>query len=134
MESKRARLRLPAKSDAIEFALTIGVVLAVVAVIGPLVGLTLLVARAGEGALRVWAWITTLLVPLAGYAGWWARSLLARAETEGLGRGMEHTLDVVRAVRPAKETVRDTLVKGHAELPRPGTFEIVQRENRVIDL
>jgi len=111
-----------------EIKLTIvgGVALAVIA------GLILAAESTNEDALRIWCIGCTLLLPVTGYAGWWARGRLARAEKSGLDTGMTHTLEVVRAVRAATPTPVATQ-SSPMILPAPD-FELVRNEQRVIDL
>jgi len=98
----------------------------------PAIVLVILGDQIDTGTLRVWAVLATMLVPVAGAGAWYARGALARAEKTGLDTGMNHTLDVVRAVRintaPAPASPASPMM-----LPAPD-FELVHNEQRVIDL
>lgn len=102
-------------------------------------GLWFAVDAASVEALRVWAVVCTVLLPVTGCAAWWARGTLSRAEHAGLQTGMTHTLDVVRAVRPSREIQRETRREimapmGMPQMPDPGRFEIVSGSGNVVDL
>ncbi len=103
-----------------------GVALVVIA------GLIMAVGAASADALRVWCVGCTLLVPVTGYVGWYARGVLARAEKTGLDTGMTHTLEVMRAVRVANPV--PTTASAAPMLLPPPDFELVHNEQRVIDL
>ncbi|MBN2392085.1 MAG: hypothetical protein JXR84_15265 [Anaerolineae bacterium] len=97
------------------------------------------VDAASIDALRIWSVVCTILLPVTGYAAWWARGTLSSAEHAGLQTGMTHTLDVVRAVRPSREVQRETRREIVApfgrmpQIPDPG-FEIVSGSGNVVDL
>ncbi len=110
----------------IKLAVVGGIALAVIA------GLIIAAESTSEDALRIWCIGCTLLLPVTGYAGWWSRGKLARAEKTGLDTGMNHTLEVVRAVRAATPT--PGITSASPMLLPPPDFELVHNEQRVIDL
>lgn len=112
-----------------------GFTVAVCAIVVPCAALAAWVSQLDSGTVQAWAVVVTLLLPVVGAGAWFARGALATAERRGLDTGMAHTLDLVRAVRPAQSPSLPATTITQAALPYiPVDFQMLSQDARVIEL